>query len=72
MSLVPRVLGQYFRDLRPKITYLNRDLGFLKPSKNWNFLQYQNLMVLRIFQIGPNCPKIGSKGNLSKAYILKA
>ena len=30
------VLGQNFKDIRPKITYVNRDLRHLKPSKVWN------------------------------------
>ena len=43
--LKPSVLGQNFKDLAHKITYLNRDLGSLKPSKFWNCVHYQILMV---------------------------
>ena len=48
IALMPSVLGQYFNDLAPKITYLKRDLRFLKPSKVFNWIQFQNLMVLKI------------------------
>ena len=68
LVLWPRVLGQFFNDLASKITYLNRDLGFLKPSKFVNWVQYQNLMLLKIFKIGQKLPKNGSQTNLSQAY----
>ena len=72
IAFKPSVLGQYFKDLAPKITYLNRDLGSLKPSKILNWTQYQNLIILRIFKNIPNCPKNGSQSNLSQIYKLKA
>ena len=34
------VLEQYFKDLGPKITYFNKDLKTLKPSKFCNLVQY--------------------------------
>ena len=70
--LTPSVLGQYFKVFALKITYVNRDLGSLKPSKVWNWVQYQNLMVLRIFKISSNCPKNGFKSNLSQDYRIRA
>ena len=70
--LWPSVLGQYFKFLEPKIISINRDLGSLKPSKVWIWVQYQNLMVLSIFKVGLNCHKTWSKNNLSQAYSVKA
>ena len=64
------VLGQYFKDLAPKIAYRNKDLGSLKPFKTWNWVKYQNLMVLRIFKIRRNCLTNGSQSNLCQVYSL--
>ena len=40
IALTPSILRQYFKDLGPKITYLNKDLASLKPIKVKNWVQY--------------------------------
>ena len=71
ISLRPSVLGQNFKDLVPKITYLNKDLGSLKPSKVCKQVQYQHSMVLRIFKITPNCPKNLCQVNYLRLIVLR-
>ena len=66
------VLGQYFKDLGPKFTYLNMDLFSLKPSNVSKWVKYQNLMLLNIFKVRINYVKTVFQGNLSQAFSLKA
>ena len=55
VALMPSVLKQYFKDSGPKITYLNKNLGTLKPSKVWNCVIVLKLNGIKDF---PNWAKL--------------